>query len=416
MAALSSSLLALLVERCPRALDYAEDHAPRDGDVFAVGTSAHACLDAVHQEIRRQGRPLVRSEARDVCMRTAAALATVGRIFQGHLEPPIPQAATVQGAEIALWHLTEQGFGLPRGALPEQGLAVDKHWRPVAYDAPEAHYRGILDCVGLAEDEYSRLAGYVRDYKTAWNADERLLDSVQMRGQTLLLIAHAETLFGEAPEVIRREIVNLRSGQTFAAEVDLGSIDADVLDDWRAEIDALVAAVPQRGPDGRRAANPGPRCAGCVYRRVCDAVDPDAVEDVADLARRQAAHQAVADALEPILREATADQPMEVDGRIVGWHLQGKREPAPEAVDELAELYAFGVELHPGHRTLLQKVLTSGGVTKALKILRGPDGRTRRQELEERILLTKPARRWGWRNPTPTAADAEQPPADEEAT
>ena len=415
MAALSSSLLALLAERCPRALDHAEDHAQRDGDVFAVGTSAHACLDACHQEIRRKGRPLVRSEARDVCMRTAAALATVGRVFQGHLEAPLPQAATVQGAEIALWHLTEQGFDLPRGALPEQGLAVDRHWRPVAYDAPEAHYRGILDCVGLADDEYGRRAGYVRDYKTAWTADERLLDSVQMRGQTLLLIAHAEALFGEAPEVIRREVVNLRTGQTFAAEVDLGSVDADVLDDWRAEIDALVAAVPQRGPDGKRAANPGPRCAGCVYRRVCDAVDPDAAEDVADLARRQAAHQAVADALEPVLREATADQPLEVDGRVIGWHLLGKREPAPEAVAELSDLYAFGVELHPGHRTLLQKVLTSGGVTKALKILRGPEGRARRQELEERLLLAKPARRWGWRNPTPTAVDAEQQPADEEA-
>jgi hypothetical protein len=116
-----------------------------------------------------------------------------------------------------------------------------------------------------------------------------------------------------------------------------------------------------------------------------------------------------------VLREATADQPMEVDGRIVGWHLLGRREPAPEAVAGLADLYAFGVELHPGHRTLLQKILTSGGVTKALKILRGPDGMARRRELEERLLLAKPARRWGWRNPTPTAVDAEQQPADEEA-
>lgn len=408
MSALSSSLLALLAERCPRALDYAEDHAPRDAEVYAVGTAAHACLDAAHQEIRRLGRALERDEARVLVYRTAAALATVGRVFQGYMEPPIPQAATSEGARIALDHLDAQGYQLPTGALPEQGLAVDARWRPVPYDSPDALWRGILDCVGLAEDEWGQRAGYVRDYKTAWPAGEALLDSVQMRGQALLLLAHAETLFGETPEVLRREIVNLRTGQVFTAEVDLGSIDADLLDDWRAEIAALVAAVPQRGPDGKRAANPGPRCAGCVYRRICDAVDPDGADDAAALARRQASLRAQADALEPVLREHTAEQPLEVDGRVLGWHILGRREPAPEAPIILAELYAPGVELNGGLKTLLQKLLTSGGVEKALKLIQGPEARERRQELEDRLLRTRSARRWGWRNPTPTTEDAEQ--------
>lgn len=415
MTALSSSLLALLDERCGRALDYAEDHAPRDADVFAVGTSAHACLDAAHQEIRRLGRPLDRTEARDICYRTAAALATVGRIFQGHAEPPLPPAATSAGAQIALWHLQTEGFALPLGALPEQGLAVDRDWRPVPYDSPRAHYRAILDVVGLAPDEYGRLAGYTRDYKTAWTAGEHLLDSVQMRGQSLVLIAHAEALFGEAPEVVRREIVALRTGAIYTAEVDLGGVDADVLDDWRAEIDALVAAVPQRGPDGKRAASPGPRCAGCSYRRICDAADPDAAGDTHTLALRQAALLAQAKALEPVLREATADQPLEVDGAaILGWHIEGRRKVTPEAADALAKLYAPGVKLHPGHRTLLDKVLTAAGVAKALKILRGPQGRDRREEMEQTLLTTRSQRRWGWKKP-PTAADAETLDAAEDA-
>ena len=167
----------------------------------------------------------------------------------------------------------------------------------------------------------------MRDYKTAWTADERLLDSVQMRGQTLLLIAHAEPFSARPPRSSAARSSTSDPARPSPPRVDLGSIDADVLDDWRAEIDAPSPPSPSAAQTA--AAPPTrPRCAGCVYRRVCDAVDPDAAEDVADCPTPGRA-PAVADALEPILREATADQPMEVDGRIVGWHPQGKREPAP---------------------------------------------------------------------------------------
>ena len=55
----SSSMVRLLEETCPRALDLAEDGAPRDVRVFAAGTAAHAILEDWHKASIAAQRPLL---------------------------------------------------------------------------------------------------------------------------------------------------------------------------------------------------------------------------------------------------------------------------------------------------------------------------------------------------------------------
>lgn len=387
MGALSSSTLSLLSESCPHALDLQEDGAPRDGQVFEVGTSAHAVLEAVRREIMRDGFQVSPERARTLAAQTVASLTLFGREFRGRREPPIDLERAREGADVALLALQRDGWQLSPSARPEQELAVDARWNPCDPNDRRAVWRGILDLVDLQETDVGELALVVEDAKTAPSAGEDGCHSVQLRGQLLLALAHFDRLYpGEpSPDVGHRVIHNLRTGIRHTAETRL---DSDDLDLWREQILALVAAVPRRGPEGRPAM-PGPRCAGCVYRRACTAADPDATDPDA-LAARWAALQAQADALAPVVKAAAKHHPIPAGDRVYTSIPAQTRTPNSDAIPELLTLF-------PADRAheLVGYLLSTTGLERVAKAVH-PQDKSAREDLLSRWLTPTPTARWAW--------------------
>ena len=387
MPALSSSMVATVADNCPHALDLQEDGAPRDGQVFEGGTSAHAVLEAVRREIMRDGFQVTPERARTLAAQTVATLTLVGREFRGRREPPISLARAKEGADIALLSLERDGWQLSPSARPEQELAVDARWRPCDPSDSRAVWRGILDLVDLRETEDGEMALVVEDAKSSWQASEADCDSVQLRGQLLLAIAHFDRLYpGEpTPDVGHRVIHNLRTGIRHTTETRL---DSDDLDLWQEQILALVKAVPKRGPSGRLAM-PGPHCGGCVYRRVCKAADPDATDPEATAAR-WASLQAQVKALEPMVQAAAAHHPLAVGDRVYTSRGVQTRVPVPDAAQELLALF-------PGERTeeLIRRLLSVTGLESVAKAVHPTDPAAREDALS-RWLTTTPSTKWGW--------------------
>lgn len=387
MSALSSSMVATVADNCPHALDLQEDGAPRDGQVFETGTSAHAVLEVIRREIVRDGFQVRPERARTLAAQTVAQLTLVGREFRGRREPPISLARATEGADIALLSLERDGWQLSPSARPEVELAVDAKWRPCAPDSPKAIWRGILDLVDLRETEDGEIALVAEDAKSSRHASDADCDSAQLRGQLLLAVAHFERLYpGETfPDVGHRVIHNLRTGVRHVAETRL---DSDDLDLWREQILALVKAVPKRPPEGRPAM-PGPHCAGCVYRRSCKAADPDAT-DPEQTAARWASLQAQADALAPVVKAAAKRHPIAVQDLVYTSTLQQTRTPNMDAAQELLGLF-------PGERTqeLIRHLLSVGGLEAAAKAVH-PTDPTAREEALSRWLTLTPKPKWAW--------------------
>lgn len=403
----SSTKLRLLAETCPHALDYYEAGVQGDTAIFGPGTAAHAVLDAVHKRINAGGG--MREEiARKIAASVMATLALDGRTHNGQKQPPIPLDDAKRGAEMALRYLSMTDYQLPQGAHPEIGLAVDRDWRPVPYNAPNVFYRGILDLCGTYEDEDGQIVVYTRDYKTAWSTGPDAPDTLQLRGQILLLLAHAEhVLKVEQIDVAVREVVSVQSGAVFSAGDDLNNYGGEQHDLWREEISATVRHMERM--ERPRPAMPGPACGRCQYRRVCDAADP-AAKNEPDTARRFATFRAHGDQLEKVLRELTSDEPLEVDGRLLGWEPATRNEPHREAGARLWELVtgrpAVGAE-----RTLLRLLTTVSGIKDAAALVhRGPDQREAREALIGELTVKKPSARWGFfAPPEPVEAAAERP-------
>lgn len=408
MSAASSTKLRLLAETCPHALDYYESGVQGDTSIFGAGTAAHAVLDAVHKRINAGGG--MREEiARSIAASVMATLALDGRTHNGQRQPPIPLNDAKRGAEMALRYLSMTDYQLPRGAHPEIGLAVDRNWKPVPYRSPSAFYRGILDLCGTFEDEDGQVVVYTRDYKTAWSTGPEAPDTLQLRGQILLLLAHAEhVLKVEQIDVAVREVVSVQSCAVFSAADDLNNYGGEQHDLWREEIGAIVRRIERMKRP--RPAMPGPACGRCQYRRVCDAADPVA-RDPESQARRFATFRAHADHLEPLLRQATADEPMDVGGEWLGWEPTTRMEAHSEAGARLWELVT-GQKPVGAERTLLRLLTTTGGIKDAAKLIyRDGSQQEQREALYAELTIKKPSARWGfYKSPAEApAVSAERP-------
>ena len=342
-----STTLSLMARHCAAAGSHHEHGTREDSSIFQVGIAAHAALQAVAQARLRAGAeagPLLPEEVEAAVRAATLELIEHGRSFDGRPEPPMPAELAWQGAEVALEYMRRAGP--PAGDHVEVGLAVDREWRLVPYDSPDARLRCILDLVGDAgssgeewlmgdDDSPAVRMLEVTDYKSSWRAGAGELDSTQRKVQALL----AWQAFGEPGgyQGIKLTVANLRTGVPHSIELYPAEPEgAATLDRWRADLDAeMQMRDRQVGADGWRAASPGAGCVGCPYLHSCPpaqaAIARGKMEDPRDEALRLAVLTAEVERIGKAVRGATKEEPIEVPGGFVGYKGKPKRVPVDDA-------------------------------------------------------------------------------------
>ena len=411
--AMRSTALKLVGRTCLRALDYSEAGAPYDRGVFQAGIAAHAVCQ-VAGEAARAGAGI---DLRVLADRVVRELITVGRGFDGVMEPPMPVQAAVAGRDLAIPWL--EMYPPSPGARYELGLAVDRDWNPVAYNDPRAYYRAALDVFeridDMDEDGYPNVTIVVDDFKSAPPTDATELDTVQIRGQAAVALAHHPDA-----RVVRRAVTNLWRRKKYTADLVLDDDGRAVVDQWRRDIDHAIAATEVRGADGRRPANPGAGCMGCPWVTRCDAAREvfagtivagrdGGVEDRGRLAQRWAVARGVSDALNALIRVAAKDAPVPLpDGRVVGYEPTTEKAVKPSAVAEIARRW-LKREAPDDVLALLGALrIGVGNVNGALVQLVPSKGdkeyRQKREELADILLDTVHATEFGVFTPAPVDA------------
>lgn len=380
--------LRLFSGRCPWAVELYEQGAPMDRRVFWAGTAAHDVLHALG--LYPDDDP--RGVAQTVCER----LISGGRTGLD-AEPPLCERSVFRGRDIALAYVAEHPLSY-RSPHYEVGLAFDYAWNPVDYDDTDAaSFRSRLDVVHLvtADTEWGPVGGIcATDYKTSWQADADDLDSIQMRAQAVGLWLQRRRFVSHELQFVRREIVNLRTGRSYSA--DIYPHEDDTLERWQRDIMTAVKAASQRP----RVPSPGPGCLGCDYVAACEhnrgAVTGDVdTESPESLARAWAAAEARSKALAKLVREAASEEPIPVDGRLVGFQPTTRATLDEDNALELWRRWAGKKEVTPG---LVRGFIAAAGLgaTQARGVLKSlyPD-RDKRAAAEAELLTQVGSSRFG---------------------
>lgn len=314
-----STTLNLFAKHCPAALDHHERGTPYPRDHFAAGVAAHAVLQALAEQPR--------ADPAEVARLTAIELASKGRSFEGAPEPALPIDAVNEGARLALtWHALHP---LPEDAKPEIGLAVDRHWQPVPYNSPAARATAVLDLRYTAVEEVDGEPYYGvahLDYKSAFSADASDLDSLQMKIQALVVLAHAE----DEPAFIRQEIGALRTQQVHSRTVWLDNAGQDLIAAWRQDVEIAMAAADVQP----RQARPGAGCPGCPYLHAC-APARAMIDAVSADPERYAVIDAERTRLRALIAAQAASARLPIPGGFVGYVGIERRTPKPDALINL---------------------------------------------------------------------------------
>lgn len=368
--------LRLASAHCPRAIDYYETKRARFHEVFQEGIAAHECLASVGIWALAEKEQPSAGEIVRICERVTEALITTGRRFDDQPEPPMVAEAAFAGRDLAIQYATAEGTTwLTEDCWIERGLAFDASWRPVPYGSPAARFQLIPDRMALIDDgdeEYSGRLLLVSDYKSSWQTDAEELQTVQMKMQALA----GYLLYGHQIDGIRREVINLRTGQRFAEDIWLESGGRDQICGWRADVEKCMTALDRmRDPQtGLRPLRPGAGCLSCPWAINCEAPHPMARE-VPAMAQRLAQIDGERDALIGALKLALPASPVRVDGGEVGWGKQEKRQPRSEAAqlawqewqakqgDMAGFLVALGASMGGLHRVAKQMAKRTGEPT-----------------------------------------------------
>jgi hypothetical protein len=353
--------LRLASAHCPRAIDFYEQKRPRFHEVFQTGIAAHECLAAVAAlAIKLQRQPTV-DEAVATCEAVAVELITNGRSFEGEREPPMPAEQAFEGRDLAVKHALEPATTWPvKDCWPERGLAFDAAWRPVEYNDPRRRFRLIFDLLAIIEDEGEDYVGrlaLVREYKTAWTTDEGELDTVQTRAQAVGAALVLPDIDG-----VRREVVNLRTGQIFRDDIWLESGGRDVLAGWRSDLSVCMDALDKMAGKDGRPARPGAGCMSCAWSISCDAAHVFASNEqemALELARLEGRRAELIKAL----KVAAGEHQIAVPGGFVGYH---KTEESQATASAAMQMWAEWSQNNGDMAGFLAALKPSVGTLKAL--------------------------------------------------
>ena len=380
----SSTLIKLFNNNCPAALGFHEAQTPFDRDFFNAGIAAHAVL----QQVGEKGAPTDPDAINTIANAVVQELITHGRAYNGIHEPPMSPDSALDGREVAVAYLLNNG--LPEGAQYEIGLGMTAEGKPCGYDDPECRYRGILDLQWtgvVGDDDFAMDTLFVRDWKSAWptNADE--LETIQRKGQAVLAYLHCK----DSIQAIQLEVTNIRTGMTFDKLIALDQTGTELLDLWKRDILAICNAM-----DKTREARPGAGCLDCHYVMNCPSCLDYARLPGADLAVSLATLEAMREEFIKILKPKCKDHKIPIDNGFVGFVVKEKRTPNKNAHQILVEhWFADDTENHSAEQSLVMACsLGVAQIEAAAKVLydKGDAGF---KDLMEAALTTKTESRFG---------------------
>lgn len=420
-----STTLNRVLNHCAGTLN----HDEVDRSVYEAGVAAHSCLQAFGEQANAKGRELSEAETRAVAQSVCKALIGKGRSFEGKPEPPLNADRVYAGRDIALNYAWLEPI-LP-GADVEVKLSATAEWEPCKPGDPAERFTAILDTMRREEredEEYAESVLVIRDFKTAWSTGPAWLDGIQAKFQGALALAHCDTL----PNVLRMEVVNLRTCRTYDREYQLPGDLIDV-ESWQRDLTAMAEAIessaaaspcPSCDGDGRVTStrleaewedcsdcsgtgrgdafsypySPGSGCLGCPAISECPAVSECAMfaHLPEDRAKRYAAAKATADSLAAILKKDASDGPLTLeDGGTVGYHRVEKRQVRESAYAAISAEWAARAGM-PGEESIVEHALRnflaamSGGfgvsaIDNLAKVLHPSDMDARRAWLDRHI-------------------------------
>lgn len=320
--------LRLASAHCPLAVDFYESNQAAFRDHFQVGIAAHDVLAAIGEHALTAMRQPTDQEIVELAERQVRSLITQGRSFEGRAEPPMRAEDAFAGAELAKRYASTEPWPTA-DAFYEAGYAFGAEWERLPYNAANRRFRLILDRLEFVEDsgeDYAGRLAVITEYKTAWPTDESELETLQTKAQAVAVwLVHGSGLDG-----IRRRVVNLRTGKTFADDLWFESGGREQILAWQSEITDYMEALDKMGDHNRRQARPGIGCLGCPYALGCDA---DIVEsDRISMGRRLAKLEGERKQLIKALKAATAESPIAWDGGKVGYQVTTSRTPKDSAM------------------------------------------------------------------------------------
>lgn|GEM_PF-2240449 len=319
----SSTSLGYMTKHCPKAYRLHMAGQRGDASVFQVGVAAHAVLEEIGK--RRLAEPAhIKAVADDV----AQILMSHGRDYFGIPEPPVPADQALAGRDLALAYL--ETHVLPDGEY-ERALYMDINDGATTY-----RVRSLIDVVfeeDRGDEEFSGPCLVVRDFKSAWTANDDELETLQRKMQAVIAWGKLgrEDLLG-----LVLEVENLRTGRTHSRTIWMDEEGEMLLAGWRADILILCRAAEQAldDPDACPAA-PGIGCLSCPFSATCEECAEAAMRPAATVeeqAVKWLAMKTVLANVTRVLKERLKDaEPVTVPGGTVGFQRKERDEPVADA-------------------------------------------------------------------------------------
>lgn len=389
-----STLLKVAQNYCPAALTFAEQRAPMDRDFFAVGIAAHACAQAFGEQ------SATAENMEQIADQVVRELSQHGRSFDGVPEPPMKVQDAIDGRDIALAYFMEHP--VPHGAHYEVGLAMDAEGQTTPYSGDSAVYKAKLDLLDFVEEEdedWAMRGAIHEDYKTAWPTNESELDTLQLKGQAVLVFK----AYGKDLEFIEQRVTNLRLKKTWSRRLFLDDDhDRALLARWEKDIWLEIEAA-----DASRTPAPGACCLGCPWSLRCKAgnehlsatlgMDDPAPDRVATaLAVAEAQRKALFEVCKGLFKE----NPAVIEQGEVGYKRVDRRTALPDAHLVMLKEW-LGDEFNEDEQGrvlgLLKSIkLSSSNVDAFIRALHpGRGTKELRDEVSSRLLELKSTKRFG---------------------
>ena len=308
---LSPTQINVFSDCCPYSLKLYREHRHDDsGDAEGpaaaeFGIVAHACL---HQAALAEKAGLPRNEAVE-----AIALA---------LTKKYPTKLVRAAADHALEFMFDWTF--PKSFDYEHGVAFDAGWKQVAWDSGDRRIRLILDCVGVldaADDVYGELkVAVAEDYKTGFGVCEEDLAGPQCLAYTTAL----QRMFPDA-DAYEVRLIGTRFHKIFKRR--WVKEDEDQAADLRRRemtLDFYMRACEQSEFKPRV----GYGCTRCRFTSSCESFKThveaaqarSVIADVTQAATDFGVLEARTTVLESYLKAKAKEQPIELNGYVLGYH------------------------------------------------------------------------------------------------